>query len=151
MNQRLKHQLEDHKTPVLLLALMALSSIKRALDDGMSEDEQALTLCNHVSIYLNLEGHNPYHREIQSLLRKTAKVWPSYSGNQTVPVPAPDDFVSQSELSPAEEVYELVFHGRLFNGSFWDQATEYGRMRVDLLNHHIQVIQQELDDRRSEV
>lgn len=148
MNQRLNAQLGDHADNVLFLALMALTDIQRKLGDGMSAVEQMHTICSHVSGYLNSEGRSPYHREIKLLLRKTAKTWPYYSGDPTCPVPAPSDFsTGDSNLSSEEKIYERVFHGHLYEGNFWDQETEYGRLRADLLRHHIKVIEDELNSR----
>lgn len=148
MNQRLKAELREHDTPVLQLALLALTATKSKLEAGMTDDEQRHTICTYVSHYINKEGHGPYHREIKILLRKTAKTWADFSGNPTCPVPAPIDFLTgESNLLPEEKIYERVFHGHLYEGNFWDQATEYGRMRADLLNHHIEVVSKELSSR----
>ncbi|BAE72754.1 hypothetical protein [Xanthomonas phage OP1] len=148
MNQRLKEQLNDHEDQVLKLALMALTSIQRKLEKGMTDDEKIHTICTHVSGYLNSEGFRQYHHEIKSILRKTARIWTTYSGNPNCPVPAPIDFITrESDLLPEEKIYEMVFHGRLYDGNFWDKTTEYGRMRASLLEHHIEVLEDELNSR----
>lgn len=145
---RIIDTLKTHGDNVLKLALSALTYINAKLDKGMSTDEQMHTICSHVSGYLNSEGRSPYHHEIKLILRKTAKKWQHYSKNSTCPVPAPSDFsTGDSALPPEEKIYERVFHGYLYEGSFWDSTTEYGRMRADLLGHHIKVISDELNSR----
>lgn len=152
MNQRLNAQLGDHADNVLKLVLSALADTKAKLDKGMSAKESMNTLCSHVWYFITSEGYGAYHKEIKEILRKTAKTWLHYSGDTTCPVPAPSDFsTGESKLLPQEKIYERVFHGHLYEGNFWDQTTEYGRMRVDLLNHNIKVISVELENRRSEV
>ncbi|AAP58716.1 48L [Xanthomonas phage Xp10] len=143
------NQLKAHDDRVLHLAMMVLTAIKAKLDKGMSADDQAQTICNHVRSQMFDRGQSPdHHREVKAILRKTAKTWQHYSGDQTCPVPAPIDFsTGESNLLPEEKIYERVFHGYLYGGSFWDQTTEYGRMRADLLEHHIRVIGDELNSR----
>ncbi|ABK00195.1 p49 [Xanthomonas phage Xop411] len=143
------NQLQAHDDRVLQLALMALTAIREKLDAGMTAEDQCQTICNHVRSEMFDHGQSPdHHREVKAILRKVAKTWPFYSGDPTCPVPAPVDFSpGESNLLPEEKIYERVFHGHLYDGSFWDLATEYGRMRADLLNHHIKVISDELSSR----
>ncbi|WQZ00707.1 hypothetical protein NP1_52 [Xanthomonas phage NP1] len=160
MNQPLT-VLHDHKTGVLRIALEALLATQRKLHEGMEDsDDQDRTICAHVSNQIFERGQSPYHREVQAVLRKTAQTWPYYSGEQLVPVPAPEEtwdaldalvakglLVEDHDSTPAEQIYQAVFHGHLYGGSFWDLETEYGRMRADLLEHNIRTIEAELNYR----
>lgn len=70
-------------------------------------------------------------RVINLTLKRLFKSWPNYSGNHLYPVPSDDP------KKAASHCYALC-------NDFWDETTEYGRNRIDLLDWCINSLYMEL-------
>lgn len=68
--------------------------------------------------------------KIMRILEELFPTWPLYSGNQTFPVPHPEQEPERAYLDT--------------DGSIWDKNTEYGRNRWSLLEHCISQLQIQL-------
>jgi hypothetical protein len=82
-------------------------------------------ICDHVTKVLPFA-----YGKVMPILEEMFKSWPLYSGNETFPVPHPEQDPEHAYLSTS--------------GSIWDRDTEYGRNRWSLLEHCISQLQIQL-------
>lgn len=114
------------------ILLKALCGIKNELVFA-SRGIEVTGICNLVEDYL---AYAIYSDEINPAilnytLKRLFKSWPNFSGNSHYPVP------SSNPIYTAGVYYALC-------DDYWDEATEYGRNRIDLLDWCINSLYMEL-------
>jgi hypothetical protein len=102
---------------------LEIVEILEAIRDADPEDLEKVGIC------CNFESTFGDGRFYDSVLKESYDSWPHYSGSDTFPVPASYVADDEDEGDAAREYYYI--------GPKWDKATEYGRMRYDLLDHMI--------------
>ena len=72
-------------------------------------------------------------------LHNLFKRWPKWSGLLEYPVPAPSDFVAKDagDYAAAAQAYDML-------DSHWDSTTEYGQLRIELLEFCIATLEEEI-------
>lgn len=72
-------------------------------------------------------------RAMEELLSDVMETWPKWSGSRTFPIPGTG---GKSKISTYVDF-------AITRGNMWDPETEYGRLRLELLDHCITYLQSE--------
>lgn len=76
---------------------------------------------------------------IDGIMKDCFKSWEFYSGNPGYPVPPTKVFVCEDPHAG-----QWAYNRAALNETLWDQDTQYGRLRMDLVGHMIKFIEKEL-------
>ena len=131
--------MKSHPAREIKQALLeGLIVIRDDLDGALSADSnfklvESMGLCGNLRKFIHEKLHSPgtcYGESAMDwvgaliILRSSWKQWPKFSGVLNYPID-----VVNSTLDP-----QTQYDAAELNDGFWDQDTEYGRERVELLN-----------------
>lgn len=95
-------------------------------------------LCKNVRVAMGVDWLSKEWEQVASWMHRAYPKWPKYSGNVTFPVPG------------GANIYDFHREHQPI-GSMWDRNTEYGRLRLELLDFLIEQLESEIEQANKEV
>ncbi len=108
------------------MLLEALKAIK--IESSLRDDTTGI--CSSVDTYFGRKGYYTQSSDTYEI-RRLMSYWPKFSGKDFYPVPSPDPDKSSHDYF--HECHDM-----------WNQETQYGKLRWELLNFCIQRLEDQL-------